>query len=179
MLAALILLACQPTTIATTDDSAVDSAPPVDSDPPEPQTDFSSYEGLMHWTYDTWGDSYDCEDDVEEQGEAVEDDGDLEGLLEACPLCDHFFVGSVGDVKICDYDTHALPSEDWRGLVLDDEAGVAQVYRFDEDGGRFSEELLDGGASWDGAVVSFETELSWYGEMKVEGTLTFEQTVTD
>jgi hypothetical protein len=180
MLAALILLACQPTTIALEDDSAVDSEAPVDSSPPEPVTDFSSYEGALHFTYDTWGDSYDCEDDFTEEGEEVDDEDDLEGLVEACPLCDHFYVGSVGSgARICDYDTHELPAEDWRGLVLDDEAGVAQVYRFDGDDGQFTAELLDGGASWDGAVVEFETTLSWYGDLKVEGTLTFEQTVTD
>ena len=168
----LLALACQPKVpLAVGGDSGVEDSDPV----AEPEPDFSQYTSQIHFAIDTWPDDYDCTDDMVETGEAVTDADELAALLEACALCDHFYVAELDSTNICDYSTHAVPSPDYRGFVLDDDKGVAQVYRFDEDDGSFTEDLLDPNAVWDPEfwTITFTGEYRWLGDVTFEGYLQF------
>jgi len=169
-----LALACMPKSLEVgtdTGSAAVDDS----SEPAAPEADFSQYTSSVHWSYDTWGEDYDCEDDMVETGEAVTDEDDLEALQAACALCDHFYVANFDKEAICDYSTTHSVGEDYRGFVLDDDAGVAQVYRFDESDGDFEPELLDGGATWDpeAFTITFSGSLDWYGTMSYDVELAF------
>lgn len=168
----LIVLACQPKLPLVIGDSGVVD----DSEAPAlPEADFSEYTSQVHFAIDTWPDDYDCEDDMVETGAAITDEDTLDELLEACALCDHFYVAELDGANICDYQTHPIPSPDYRGFVLDDDKGVAQVYRFDESEGNFTEDLLDANGSWDPEtfVITFSGSYQFLGDVTFDGELTF------
>ncbi|HJN72612.1 MAG TPA: hypothetical protein QGF58_01645 [Myxococcota bacterium] len=146
-----------------------------DSGASAPEPDFGRYTSQVHFELDTWPDDYDCEDDMVETGTTVDDEDDLAALQDACALCDHFYVAELDGENICDYQTHPVPSPDYRGLVLDDDKGVAQVYRFDESDGSFSEDLLDANGTWDSEtwIVTFSGEYRFLGDVSFSGELQF------
>lgn len=169
----LLLVACEGN-VALSSDTGTDTGDTGEV-VVDPVPDMSTYTTDLSFTYDTWGDSYDCSD--ESAGTAVEiTEGDeYDALKDTCALCDHFYVVTLDHTKMCDSDWLEVPQDDYRGLVLDEEAQAAQVYRFDEnDDGSMTEMLLDGSASWDGWVLTFGSTIDWLGgDMLVEGTITF------
>ena len=148
-----------------------DTAEPVDTAPVEPEPDFGRYEGQLAWTYDTWGDSYDCADaSVETAVEIAVEDARYEGLTAACPLCAHFYEVTYDNAEVCGWIE--IPNPDFRGMVFGE--GSAQVYRFDEDDGDYQETLLDNAAAWDGWTLSFSTDFQVFGDLFVDSAATFE-----
>lgn len=174
----LLLFACEGNIAVTpetdTGETNTDSGEVIE----DPAPDMASYTSALSFTYDTWGEDYDCSDDAEGSGEeVVEGDAAYDALRDACALCDRFYVVTLDHTKMCDSDWLEVPQGDYRGLVLDEERGAAQVYRFDEsDSGDMTEMLLDGSATWDGWVLEFGSTIDWLGgDMLVEGTITFEE----
>lgn len=166
------LLACEGNIAVESDTGElIDSEMPD----PDPQPDMSTYTTEMSVNYDTWGDSYDCADETSGTAVEITEGSAYDALKETCALCDHFYVLTLDHTKMCDSDWLELPGEDYIGMVLDAEAGAAQLYRFDEtDDGSMEEMLLDGAASWDGWVMEFGSTIDWLGgDMLIEGTITF------
>ncbi len=161
----LVALGCKGTVLLD------DTQAPVDTAPVEPEPDFSGYQADLVWTYDTWGDSYDCTDiSVETAIEVPEEDERHDGLRASCPLCAHFYEVSYDNSDVCDWIE--IPDPDFRGMVFGE--GSAQVYRFDEKDGEFSETLLDNAATWDGWTLSFNADFQVFGDLFVDSTAAFE-----
>jgi hypothetical protein len=162
----LTLFACRGGTL-TIDDTATDDTGDVVE---EPVPDFSAYEAQLEWTYDTWGDSYDCTDStVEYATEITLEDDDYDALKDACPLCSNLYEITYDRAELCEWID--IPDPDFRGLVFGE--GSAQVYRFDQRDEGFSEDLLDNAATWDGWTLTFSADVSYFGELNVVGTTTF------
>lgn len=161
----LTLFACNKGTVLLDDTAIQDTEAPV-----EPEPDFSSYEATLDWTYDTWGDSYDCTDATVEFGtEIVEGDEAWDALNAACPLCGHFYDVTYDRAELCGWID--IPDPDYRGMVFGESS--AQVYRFDERDGAFTEDLLDNAATWDGWTLGFTANVSYLGDLNVVATTTY------
>ena len=166
----LLILACTGNSIDLKDTEVADTAPPEDT---SPQPDMSQYTSTLDVTFDTWGDSYDCTDVVDEDGDLIEDEDDLEALSAACPLCTHFYEAVPERTQLCESEYLTLPDSSIRGFVFGE--GAAAVYTFDErDSGDYEAELMDNAATWDGWTLNYSGETSGWAGVEIEAELTFE-----
>ena len=194
-LLALSLFACKPGTVSNDDDtgtsgadtgggddtsgggddtSGEDTSPPEDTTPPEPVPDTSRYTGELVFSYDSWGG---CNGDsaVVEEAVAVSEDT-AAAMKAACPSCSHFYEVTLDKNQVCSWIN--IEENDYRGLSLGD--GWAFVYRFTEDKGEFSAELLDSTATYDGWTVNFDSTFDYWGvEVQVVGAYTFPEAAAE
>lgn len=156
------------------DTSGEDTSPPEDTTPPEPVPDTSRYAGELVFSYDHW--SGDCAGDtVVEEAVAVSEDT-AAAMKAACPSCSHFYEVTLDKSQVCSWIN--IEANDYRGLSLGD--GWAFVYRFTEDNGEFSAELLDSTATYDGWTVSFDTSFAYWGvDVQVAGAYTFPEAAAE
>ena len=156
------------------DTSGGDTSPPEDTTPPEPVPDTSRYTGELVFSYDSWGG---CKGDstVVEEAVAVSEDT-AAAMKAACPSCSHFYEVTLDKNQVCSWIN--IEENDYRGLSLGD--GWAFVYRFTEDNGEFSAELLDSTATYDGWTVSFDSTFDYWGvEVQVVGAYTFPEAAAE
>ena len=152
-------------TPAADDDTAGDSEQPVGPD-------MSRYQADLVWTYDTWGDSYDCVDKSRESAEEITTGHEsYAGLRTACPECDHFYAVSYDNDVLCDWIE--IPNPDYRGIALGSDD--ARVYRFDSSGSSFEVMTLTEAAAWDGRSLEFEAEFPAFADLFVEFDATFQE----
>ena len=156
------------------DTSGEDTSPPEDTTPPEPVPDTSRYTGELLFSYDVWGTG--CEGDaVVEEAVAVSEDT-AAAMKAACPSCSHFYEVTLDKNQVCSWIN--IEENDYRGLSLGD--GWAFVYRFTEDNGEFSAELLDSTATYDGWTVNFDSTFDYWGvEVQVVGAYTFPEAAAE
>lgn len=156
------------------DTSGEDTSPPEDTTPPEPVPDTSRYTGELVFSYDSWGG---CNGDsaVVEEAVAVSEDT-AAAMKAACPSCSHFYEVTLDKNQVCSWIN--IEENDYRGLSLGD--GWAFVYRFTEDNGEFSAELLDSTATYDGWTVNFDTTFEYFTvDVQVVGTYTFPEAAAE
>ena len=156
------------------DTSGGDTSPPEDTTPPEPVPDTSRYTGELVFSYDSWGG---CNGDsaVVEEAVAVSEDT-AAAMKAACPSCSHFYEVTLDKSQVCNWIN--IEANDYRGLSLGD--GWAFVYRFTEDNGEFSAELLDSTATYDGWTVNFDSTFDYWGvEVQVVGAYTFPEAAAE
>ena len=156
------------------DTSGEDTSPPEDTTPPEPVPDTSRYTGELVFSYDSWGG---CNGDsaVVEEAVAVSEDT-AAAMKAACPSCSHFYEVTLDKNQVCSWIN--IEENDYRGLSLGD--GWAFVYRFTEDNGEFSAELLDSTATYDGWTVNFDSTFDYWGvEVQVVGAYTFPEAAAE
>lgn len=175
-----LLLACTPTLVVSDDTAETQDTQEQEA---EPVPDYRSYTGDLHWKWDSsWGGDG-CEGDTVETAVPIEDEEILAALRDSCGLCDAFYVATQDKEEMCDSGWYALPDEDYRGIVLDEDKGIAVIYRFEYSSWRdeWSESLVDGSASFDGWSVTFESDPigSWGSSLVVTGTLNFPELETD
>ncbi|MCK6522310.1 hypothetical protein L6R49_12815 [Myxococcota bacterium] len=151
-----------------------DTSPPEDTTPPEPVPDTSRYTGELIFSYDHW--SSDCAGDtVIEEATAVSED-DAAAMKAACPSCTLFYEIKLDKAEVCSWIN--VEENDYRGLALGD--GWAFVYRFNEDKGDFTAELLDSTATFDGWTVKFDTTFDYWGvDVQVVGAYTFPEAAAE
>lgn len=139
---------------------------------PEPEPDFTVWEGSRTFTVDSRYDDYDCEgDEVAESGVEVTSGAVFEAIQEQCPLCSHVYEIEVATDEACGWIP--LATTVWRGLVLGEDS--AQVYRFAEADGRIEADDLDLAASFDGWAITYDYTAAeeWWGSIEVDGQLAF------
>lgn len=156
------------------DTSGEDTSPPEDTTPPEPVPDTSRYTGELVFSYDSWGG---CNGDsaVVEEAVAVSEDT-AAAMKAACPSCSHFYEVTLDKSQVCSWIN--IEENDYRGLSLGD--GWAFVYRFTEDNGEFSAELLDSTATYDGWTVNFDSSFDYWGvEVQIVGAYTFPEAAAE
>ena len=156
------------------DTSGEDTSPPEDTTPPEPGPDTSRYTGELVFSYDSWGG---CNGDsaVVEEAVAVSEDT-AAAMKAACPSCSHFYEVTLDKNQVCSWIN--IEENDYRGLSLGD--GWAFVYRFTEDNGEYTAELLDSTATYDGWTVNFDTSFDyWCVEVQVVGAYTFPEAAAE
>jgi hypothetical protein len=151
-----------------------DTSPPEDTTPPEPVPDLSRYTGELTFSYEVWGTG--CEGDVVvEEAVAVSEDA-AAAMKVACPSCSHFYEAKLDKNQVCSWIN--IEENDYRGLSLGD--GWAFVYRFTEDNGEFTAELLDSTAAYDGWTVTFDTTFDYWGvDVEVVGAYTFPEAAAE
>ena len=106
--------------------STTDTEDTEDTEPPEPVADTTVWNSQIVFNYDTWGDDGDCVDEVVSETSYPPSEPELAMLSMECPACTNFYWVVPSTDQICGWLD--LPSEELRGLVLED--GWAQVYRF-------------------------------------------------
>lgn len=169
------LLACSGGTVAVETDTG-DTADTGEPEP-DPVPDNSRYTVEMTWVFDSVVDSWDCTDTSVETGVPVTDQLTLEGMAEACPLCDYFYIATQ-DSEPCDGNLN-VPDPDYRGVVLGETA--AQLYRMESNDGDYEATVLDQAASFDGWTLSFTAvpfEV-WGSDLTVTGTWEFPELVVE
>lgn len=153
---------------AADDTSGGDTSPPEDTTPPEPVPDTSRYSGELVFSYDHW--SSDCAGDTVLEEAVAVSESDAAAMKAACPSCSLFYEVKLDKNEVCSWIN--IEENDYRGLALGD--GWAFVYRFTEDKGEFSAELIDSTATFDGWTVSFDTSFDYWGvDVQLVGDYTF------
>ena len=151
----------------TTTDS--ENSQPEDSGSPG-GPDFSTWLGARTFSYDTYGDVYDCEgDEIGETGSLIE--GTLAASMSAaCVSCDLFYELIPAKETACGWINITSPT--WRGLVLGDT--WAQIYSIQMDGGQVEAvELLDQEAAYDGHTISYAYQIDYGVTLDITGWVTF------
>jgi hypothetical protein len=160
-------------TAAATDSGAVgDSGGDTGTakEPQEPLPDLSVWQADLTFSYDTWGDSYDCVGDtITESGSAIESGSTYDDMVELCPSCTVFYETSFDTTTVCDWIE--LPEGDLRGVSFGDT--WAAVYRFDETDSGLTMDLMDSNAPFDGWAFEFEYVFSYWVDVDVVGVVTY------
>ena len=139
---------------------------------PEPEPDFSVWQGSRTFVVDSRYDEYDCDgDEVAESGVEITSGAAYDAIMAECPLCDHIDEVEVERDEACEWIP--LATTIWRGLVLGE--GSAQVYRFDEEDGRVESDDLDLAATYDGWTVTYDYvgAEEWWGSILISGQVAF------
>lgn len=160
------------TAAATDSGAASDSGAGADTaaEPQEPVPDLSVWQADLTFSYDTWGDAYDCAGDlVTESGSAIESGSTYDAMVELCPSCTSFYETTFDATVVCDWIE--LPEGDLRGVALGDT--WAAVYRFDETDSGLTMDLMDSNAPFDGWSFEFEYVFSYWVDVDVVGVVTY------
>ncbi|HND28503.1 MAG TPA: hypothetical protein PLA94_00840 [Myxococcota bacterium] len=157
----------------TGDDSGgtADDSGPVDTSPPEPETDFSTWTGTRRFTYSDFG--LNCDETVNESGsQLLAGDDFYDALAADCTTCTLFFVVQPETDTVC--SVIGLGTT-YRAVFLSDAGAVVNVYTGDSDGS-VSQIGSDTSGSFDGEDLAFTYTFSYYGaQIGVEGLMTFPQ----
>lgn len=150
-----------------------DTSPPEDTTPPEPVADTSRYSGELVFSYDSWGG---CGGDTVVEEAVAVSESTAAAMKAACPSCSHFYEVTLDKSQVCSWIN--IEDKDYRGLSLGD--GWAFVYRFTEDKGEFSADLLDSTATYDGWTVNFDSSFDYWGvEVQIVGAYTFPEAAAE
>jgi hypothetical protein len=186
LLPLLLLGACAPGVISLDGDSTA-SDPTADTDgngdtdtdttggddtaDAEPVPDLSVWNGTRRFYYDYSQYGYECDQTVGESGTAIDPGtADYDALSELCHDCDTFYAVTPDADQVCDY----LPLvAGWRGVTFGD--GHASVHLYYEQNGELVEYAGDEDADFDGSLLGYGYETTYYGYLTIEvtGTVTF------
>ena len=151
-------------------DSGSDSGADSGTEPQEPLPDLSVWQADLTFSYDTWGDTYDCAGDtITESGSAIESGSTYDDMVALCPSCTAFYQTSFETTTVCDWID--LPEGDMRGVALGDT--WAAVYRFDETDSGLTMDLMDSNAPFDGWSFQFDYTFSYWVDVDVVGVVTY------
>jgi hypothetical protein len=152
-----------------TDDSG-DTGGDTAEAPAVPTPDWGVWQAELRFSYDTWGDAYDCAGDtMAETGEALTSGATFEEMAALCPSCTLFYETAFERTTVCDWID--LPEGDLRGVSLGED--WAAVYRFDQTDAGLTMELMDSNAAFDGWSFTFEYTFSYWVDVDVVGVVTW------
>jgi hypothetical protein len=154
----------------STDEADTDTD--TDTDPGK-QPDFSVWEGIRSFEYDSNYDSSDCEEDVFEDGVQLTSGNAYEAIQDECPDCDYIYEVDVGTDEICGWI--GIDTETYRGLIID--GNHAEIWRFEMDRGDLETAyVLTEDADFDGWVLEYQyggEYGDWGGMLYINGQVEF------